>query len=185
MIVKRDCPKPTPNWVGSRTHFTETCDEQAPRRLTQVKTRLATEPDSDVTQTIQADGIKRDLKPAVHFVDTGYMDAANLMYSQHEVGLDWVGPLRPDTSWQPKDPDAFDIGQLDLNWEPRTAVCPSGQQSSRWLASRRSHGPPVIRGQFSATICRTCPVKARGTHGLRGGLTLRPQLEHAALQVAR
>jgi len=72
-----------------------------------------------------------------------------------------------------------------INWETQTAVCPAGQQSSRWLNSRSPHGAPVIRVQFSANICSACPVKARCTHGLRRGLTLRPQPEHEALQTAR
>lgn len=181
----RYCKKPNASWVGYRTHFTETCDEQEPRLITHVKTSVATEQDSEVTQSIQAELIQRDLKPEVHFVDTGYMDAANLVHSQHEFGIDLVGPMRPDTSWQTKDPDAFDILQFNLNWETRTAVCPAGQQSARWLNSRSPYGAPVIRVQFSANICSACPLKTRCTHGLKRGLTLRPQLEHEALQTAR
>jgi transposase len=105
-----------------------------------------------VTPSIQADLLKRGLKPDVHLVDTGYMDAPNLVPSQPEFGIDLLGPMRPDTSWQTKDPEAFDILQFDLNWETRTAVCPTGQQSSRWLDSRSPHGAAVIRIQFSAPI---------------------------------
>src|SRR5258707_7345543 len=112
------------------------------------------------------------------------MDAANLVHSQHEFGIDLLGPMRPDTSWQTKDPEAFDILQFDLNWETRTAVCRTGQQSARWVDSHSIYGAPVIRVQFSANICSACPVKARCTHGSKRGLTLRPQLEHEALQVA-
>ena len=51
----RYCTKPNASWVGYRTHFTETCDEQASRLITHVKTSVATEQDSEVTQSIQAD----------------------------------------------------------------------------------------------------------------------------------
>jgi transposase len=181
----RYCTKRNTNWVGYRTHFTETCDEHEPRLITHVKTTVATEQDSEVTQSIQADLVKRALKPEVHIVDTGYMDAANVVYSQREFGIDLLGPMRPDTSWQTKDPMAFDILQFDLNWETRTAICPTGQQSSRWINSRSTHGSPVIRIQFAANICSACPVKARCTHGSKRGLTLRPQFEYEALQAAR
>nr|MBA3874566.1 transposase [Anaerolineae bacterium] len=180
----RYCTKRNTNWVGYCTHFTETCDEHAPRLITHVKTTVATEQDSEVTQSIQADLVKRDLKPEVHIVDTGYMDAANLVYSQHEFGIDLLGPMRPHTSWQTKDPMAFDILQFNLDWDTQTAICPTGQQSSRWINSRSSHGAPVIRVQFAANICTACPVKARCTHGAKRGLTLRPQLEHEALHNA-
>lgn len=181
----RYCTKRTTNWVGYRTHFTETCDEHEPRLITHVKTTPATEQDSKVTQSIQADLVKRDLKPEVHIVDTGYIDAANCVHSQHEFNIDLLGPMRPDTSWQTKDPTAFDILQFNLDWETQTAVCPTGQRSTRWLDSRSQHGAPVIRVQFSANICSACPVKARCTHGLSRGLSLRPQPEFEALQVAR
>ena len=125
--------KPNASWVGYRTHFTETCDEHEPRLITHVKTSVATEQDSEVPHSIQADLVKRDLKPEVHFVDTGYMDAANFVHSQAEFGIDLFGPMRPDTSWQTKDPEAFAILQFNINWETRTAVCPAGQHSSRWL----------------------------------------------------
>ncbi len=41
----RYCTKPNASWVGYRTHFTETCDEQEPRLITHVKTSVATEQD--------------------------------------------------------------------------------------------------------------------------------------------
>ena len=181
----RYCTKRTTHWVGYRTHFTETCDEPEPRLITPVKTTVATEQDSEVTQSIQAELVKCDLKPAVHLVDSGYMDAANFVYSQHEFGIDLLGPMRPETSWQSKDPAAFDILQFNINWETQTAVCPTGQRSLRWLNSRRLQGAPVSRVQFAAQTCMACPVRERWTHGLRRGLTLRPQLEHEALQTAR
>lgn len=181
----RYCTKRTTNWVGYRTHFTETCDEHEPRLITHVKTTVATEQDSEVTHSIQADLVRRDLKPEGHLVDTGYMDAANFVHSRLEYGIDLLGPMRPDTSWQAKDPTAFDILQFTINWETQTAVCPAGQPSLRWLTSRSQRGAPVIRVQFAAKVCLTCPVRARCTHGTRRGLTLRPQLEYEALQSAR
>lgn len=64
-------------------------------------------------------------------------------------------------------------------------MCPTGQQSSRWVDSHSSHGAPVIRVQFSTNVCSVCPVRERCTHGVKRGLTLRPQPEHEALQTAR
>ena len=54
--------KPNASWVGYRTHFTETCDEHEPRLITHVKTSVATEQDSEVPHSIQADLVKRDFR---------------------------------------------------------------------------------------------------------------------------
>jgi transposase len=104
----RDCTKRTTGWVGDRTHWTETGDADHPRLITQVTTTVATEQDCEVTHRIPADRVAHDLQPAVHVVDAGYVNASPLAHSQMDFGIDLRGPSRPDTSWQAKDPEAFD-----------------------------------------------------------------------------
>jgi transposase len=181
----RYCTKRNTGWVGYRTHLTETCDEAYPRLITQVTTTVATEQDCEVTQSIQADLVARDLKPEVHLVDAGYVDAANLAHSQLDLQIDLLGPTRPDTSWQAKTPDAFDILQFNIDWEHKFVTCPAGQRRAVWVEGRSYEQTPVIRVNFPMNACMACPLQERCTRGLNRGLTLRSQPEHQALQAAR
>jgi transposase len=181
----RYCTKRNMSWVGYRTHLTETCEEDYPRLITQVTTTLATEQDCEVTQSIQADLVERDLKPEVHLVDAGYVDAANLVHSQENFGVDLLGPTRPNTSWQSKDPEAFDILQFTIDWENKTATCPAGQHNNVWAEGHSQDGASVIRVHFPMNTCMACPLQARCTRGVNRSLTLRPRHEQEALQLAR
>lgn len=181
----RYCTKRNMGWVGYRTHLTETCDAQHPRLITQVTTTVATDQDCEATARIQADLVARDLNPQVHLVDAGYVDADNLAHSQHDLGIDLLGPTRPDTSWQAKDPDAFDLMQFSIDWDHQHVTCPAGQRSAVWAEGRSQEGTTVIRVNFAMNVCMSCPLRTRCTHGLNRGLTLRPQPVHQALQAAR
>jgi len=97
-IEARYCTKRSTEWVGYRVHVTETCDPACPRLITQIKTTASTVQDCEMTTKIQQDLVEGDLKPDQHLVDAGYVDATNLAQSQHEFGIDLVGPTRPDTS---------------------------------------------------------------------------------------
>jgi transposase len=174
----RYCTKRQMGWVGYRTHLTETCDEDYPRLITQMTTTVATEQDCEVLQGIQADLVARDLKPDVHLVDAGYVDAANLAHSQHKFHIDLWGPTRPDTSWQGKTPDAFDILQFNIDWDHHIATCPAGQQSVVWAEGHSQAGTSVIRVNFPMNTCMTCPLHARCTRGVNRGVNDRLTLVH-------
>jgi len=153
--------------------------------MTQVMTPVATEQDCEVTQTIQADRVARDLKADSPLVDAGYVDAANLAHSQHAFSSDWLGPTRPDTRWQAKDPAAFDILQFSINSDHQTVTGPARQQSAVWAEGRSQEGTAPIRVNFPTNACMACPLQARCRPGVNRGLTLRPPLEHQALHAAR
>jgi transposase len=70
---------------------------------------------------------------------------------------------------------------------PRTATCPAGQRSVKWKASHDRHAQPVIYVAFARAACLACPVRAQCTRAPVNprSLTLRPQAQHEALQVAR
>jgi len=67
----RYCTKRQTEWTGYRTHLTETCDPDHPRLITQVETTAAPIQDCEMTRHIQADLVARDLRPDIHFVDSG------------------------------------------------------------------------------------------------------------------
>jgi transposase len=87
--------KRSTTWVGYKVHLTETCDAGAPHLITHVETTLA--PVGDIDRTA---AIHEALAPAAHFLDAGYVDAPLLLSSQAEHGIEMVGPVRPDASWQ-------------------------------------------------------------------------------------
>jgi hypothetical protein len=44
-------------------------------------------------------------------------------------GVDLVGPLPPDSGWQARDADAFDLTRFHIDWDARRVICPNGKTS--------------------------------------------------------
>jgi transposase len=181
----RYCTKRSKEWVGYRTHITETCDEEHPRLITHVQTSEATLQDCEIVDKIQSDLVANDLCPEIHLVDAGYVDAENLAHSQHEHGINLFGPSRPDTSWQAQSEDGLDIPQFAIDWEAQSVTCPANQRSVVWAEGFSQYGTPVIRVHFSPAACKVCELRPRCTRGIKRGLTFRLQAVHEALQHAR
>jgi transposase len=173
--------KRSTTWVGYKVHLTESCDADTPHLVTQVQSTIATGTDYDTLPPIQQDLARRDLLPAEHFVDGGYVDAEHLVTS-HERGIDLVGPASENQHWQ-----GFDLGHFALDWEAHRATCPQGQHSVKWKSSHSRHGQPVIYVEFARAACLACPCRAQCTRAAVNprSLTLRPQAQHEALQAAR
>ena len=74
--------KRTTHWIGYKVHFSETCDEDAPRLITQVTTTIAPIPDRQALPEAHAILEQRELLPEQHLVDAGYIDAEALVASQ-------------------------------------------------------------------------------------------------------
>ena len=119
-------------WTGYKAHLTESCDDDAPPLITHVETTAAGT--ADVTQTAlshQALDAKQ-LLPAEHLADMGFVDAALLVQSQPQYGVELVGPIRPYVSWQAHTPDAFTLPQFTVRGEQQQVTCPQGKVSSSW-----------------------------------------------------
>jgi transposase len=172
-------------WLGYKVHVTETCAAAELHLITQIETTPATDLDHDTTATIQDDLARHDRLPDQHVVDAGYVDADVLFHSQHDHGIDLIGPVQPDRSWQAKAGQGFDMIHFPVNWEQQHVTCPEGHLSSQWAAGHDAFGNPVIRVRFSDQTCRLCPVRVLCTRDSSRGLTLRPQPVHEALQAAR
>ncbi len=105
MIQKLDSGnKRSQTWTGYKVHVTETCDEDEIHLITHVETTLAGVTDSDLSAPIHEALAQRTLLPGEHFLDSGYVDADLLVRSQKELGIEVIGPVRPDsrgpgTSW--------------------------------------------------------------------------------------
>jgi transposase len=167
--------------------YPATCDDQGPHLVTHVETTLATTQDNEALDAIHQALEARDLLPSQHLVDAGDMSAELLAHSRTEYGIDLIGPLRPDVSWQAQDQQAFDVSPFQVAWQTQQVTCPAGHLSQSWPEQTGFRGQPVIAVRFSPKDCLPCPLRARCTRRqtLPRGLTLRPQTIFVPLQAAR
>jgi transposase len=178
--------KRSTEWTGYKVHLSETCDMHTPNLVTHVLTTPATMPDSQALPEIQQALLEKERAPATHLVDAGYVDADNLVTSQ-AANIDLLGPALADTSWQGRDPDAFDLSTFAIDWEAEVVTCPSGKKSRAWYPRRNDFGKPVFEVHFAQRDCLSCCQRARCTQSKKNPrlLKLYPKEKHLALQMAR
>jgi transposase len=178
-------------WIGYRTHLTETCDADAPIHLiTHIETVLAPTQDVEVCETIHADLEQQGLKPQEHFVDAAYISADLLAQAASQDGIALVGPVDKlvNVSWQAREQTGYDASQFQINWEAKQATCPQGHTSVQWNENIKDRtGNESIRIKFAAATCQTCPAYLLCTHSKSQGrsIQIRPREQYEALQQAR
>ncbi len=172
-------------WTGYKVHLTETCDDEFPSLIINVETTDATTTDYEMTTMVHRHLAERGRLPGEHLVDTGYMSATQLV-SSAEQGIDLVGPVAAEKSWQAQAKEGFDSTAFVIDWEARQARCPQGHLSQKWQMRAGPQGP-LLHFKFSRTACRACPVRAKCTQSatLPRALTIYPQPAFEALQAAR
>ncbi len=177
------------SWVGYKVHLTETCDDDSPHLITHVETTPAPVADDATVPLIHEALAERDLLPDVHIVDTGYVDAEELVSSRQQHGVDLFGPTREDDHWQAREGTGFAAEQFVVDWQHECATCPAGKISSSWTPVQDRRGKPVIKIKFAMQDCRPCPSREQCTRSQsaspRRVLTVRPQAQYQALQAAR
>lgn len=173
-------------WLGYKVHLTETCDAspEVPHLIVQVETTVANVQDVEVTATIQQELAQAELLPEEQIVDTGYVDADLLVSSQQDHGIQLVGPVLSDNSWQAKAGKGFEAAHFQIDWQAICATCPQGQQSARWTPLS---DPVRIEIVFARTTCATCPRRTDCTRSQTTGrvLHVRPQEAQEALLARR
>jgi len=186
-IEARNRTKRSLNWTGYTAHLTETCDEDSPNLIVNVETTPATKADIKVLGQIHTKLDDKGLLPGEHLVDTGYVDAEHLHTSQNEYGVDLFGPVPPNSTWQAKAGQGFDLPCFVIDWEAQTVICPQGRVSQSWHPSQGPNGNEVIKVQFGRADCRACDCRDLCTKSetTPRGLQFKPRLEYEALQVAR
>jgi transposase len=172
-------------WTGYKVHLTETCDDEFPSLIINVETTDATVTDYEMTPVVQRHLADRDHLPSEHLVDTGYMSAVHLVTSA-EQGIDLLGPVAPEKSWQVQAKAGFDSAAFVIDWEAQQARCPQGHLSQKWQV-RAGPQSPVLHFRFSRTDCGSCPVRTKCTRSatLPRALTIYPQAAFEALHAAR
>lgn len=174
-------------WTGYKVHLTETCDTDRPHLITQVHTTPAPAADVDQLPLIQADLAAHQRLPAEQMVDGAYVSSQHLQTSQHTYGIDLIGPVPANQSWQARAQQGYAAADFQLDWSAQLAHCPQGHASVHWTTSQERMGQPVVVIRFATATCQACPARAacvRAAHAPRV-LRLRPQAEHATLLAAR
>jgi transposase len=177
--------KRSQEWVGYKVHWTETCDADAPRLITDVLTTPAPVPDQVPLEEIQTRLAARDLLPAEQLVDAGYLDGHSLVTSEAR-GVQLIGPPPANTSWQARRGTGYGVDDFEIDWVAKTVRCPHGERSAPWRFTQK-RGQPVIQVQFPRKICAACPARLECTQAAKGGrlLSLLPEAEYKALRAAR
>ena len=81
-----------PAWVGAEAQLEETCDEDPPHLITDVRTTAATDPDVTATTAIQHRLIARGPAPGEHLMDAGCPSAANIA-APAAAGITLIAPV--------------------------------------------------------------------------------------------
>ena len=179
--------KRSQTWTGYKVHVTETCDDDEIHLITYVETTLAGVTDSDLSAPIHEALAQRRLLPGEHFLDSGYVDADLLVTSQDELGIEVVGPVRPDSSWQAQAAQGYDVAHFQVNWQAQRVICPQGCTNTCWTPHKDAWGNQVISVKFSRTDCRLCAARSLCTKAASAPrhLTLRTQADYQMLQRIR
>jgi transposase len=174
-------------WTGYKVHLTETCEEDAPYLITHIETTEAAVTDVTMTAPIHQALAVRQLTPATHIVDAGYVDAQLLVQSTHDFDIELLGPVRPDVSWQAQEAQTYDLRQFTIDWQGQRATCPQGKTSTAWIPHLDAWQNEVISIKFASQDCRQCAERPQCTKAKNTSrhITVRPEREHNALQAAR
>jgi transposase len=174
-------------WTGYKLHMTETCDRDQPGIIVNVETTAAPTTDYEMVDAIHTHLAKRDLLPATHLVDSGYVSAQHIINQATTYGVDLVGAVLPENSWQARSADGLGISHFTIDWERRKARCPEGHESRKWHEQPDQVGTPTVYIKFHPPTCRVCPLRARcvKSETLPRSLAIRSQAAFETLQTAR
>jgi transposase len=160
------------SWTGYKVHLSETCDEQLPRLITNVLTTVATTQDVSCTDDIQKSMQAKNLLPARHLVDTGYVDAQLVIESSRKYGIELFGPMRLNPSWQSRE-GGIDAAQFQIDWDKKQAQCPLGNQSVYWHEYQtKEYARPVVKIRFRNQDCLNCPSRTKCVRNKKAGRSL-------------
>lgn len=141
-------------WIGYKVHLTETCDDDLPLLITNVETRIATEPDHDATPLIHTHLTENGYAPHEHFVDQGYMSIDHVVSGQ-QAHIDLMGSIPDDNSWQAR-LHGYDSKTFTIDWQQQQATCPQGHISCSWSLASTPSQRPVVKIKFRHKHCVAC-----------------------------
>jgi transposase len=174
-------------WVGYKTHLSETCDPDEIHVITQVTTTLATEADIETLDTVHTNLADKNLLPKEHLLDGGYVDGDALTSAKKDLGIILISPIRELVSWQAKAGQGFDLAHFNIDWKNRSVTCPMGQTTTQWRERHTEGRKDAIQVRFSPPQCSACPSREQCTRAKSGArtITFLPEEQYLALQEAR
>jgi len=181
----RYATKRTTSWTGYKVHLSETCDDDLPRLITHVETAAGPAADGDATPAIHRALDDKGLLPALHIVDTGYLDADLLLASREDYGVELLGPTRRDQRWQARAKEGFGMAAFVIDWERQRATCPQGRESIQWKERVDVRGNDSIYIRFAKADCGPCPCRVQCTKADRRSIAIRPRAQYETLQERR
>jgi transposase len=143
-------------WTGYVVHLSETCQDDMVHLLTHVMTTVATVHEARCTAAIHQALAGKGLTPGEHLVEAAYVDAELLDRCREELGIDLVGPTRPDPSWPGKVEGGYTIDRFEVDWDKQWVRCPQGKLSSAWSPQTDQAGTPYISVMFRQADCAAC-----------------------------
>lgn len=174
-------------WTGYKVHLTETCDEETPHLLIHVETTAATTQDIEQTEPIHQALANKHLLPAEHALDAGYVDGPLLVSSAQQYGIELLGPVSGDSSWQGRAGQGFSVSDFAIDWEAHRVTCPQGHTSHKWKWAYNGHGGDRIHVEFGKQDCLACSCRAQCTSAASNPrqISFHPQAQHEAIQATR
>jgi transposase len=175
------------DWTGYKAHLTETCDRDTPHLIINVLTTPATVQDDTVLTPIHAQLEQKGLLPNTHLVDSGYTNVTTLHHSRHKYGVDLLGPVAADGSWQARTGEGFDHSHFAIDWEQKLVTCPAGKQSVSWLALHDTRVAADHLVRFARRDCEPCAFVSKCTRAKRPArqLTLERRELYTLMREAR
>jgi transposase len=166
--------------------LTETCDAEQPRLITHVATTIASTNDSTVTERIQDELASQGRVPEQQLVDGGYVSLDVLIHSDQK-GIELIGPIAKNQSWQANSDGAYDHTQFQIDWQTMQATCPAGKVSAVCSKGRTRAGDRNYHFHFDLRDCANCGARSRCTRAKKAGrqLCVLPQEKYERLQKAR
>jgi len=177
--------KNTTCWIGYKVHLTETCEQDLPHLITNVATTSGPIPDLEMRAPIHQSLKEKELLPATHVVDTGYLDTGLLATSRQDYGVDLLGPTRADYQWQARTKEGFTAASFQLDWQKQEAICPLGKHSVSWSPYTAPSGIETVKIKFSQKDCSTCPGRSKCTKAKRRTISVHKKEHYLTLQAAR
>lgn len=137
-------------WVGSKAHLTESCDDDLPHLVTDMYTSPATDPDVSATGAIRERLEGRGLAPGQWLLDAGYPSPEHLTSAAAE-GTAMIAPItsRPGRNAKTGLYTPYDF---TVNWEAGYATCPAGAVSRSMKPDKRG----LVTFAFSRRDCVPC-----------------------------
>jgi len=110
--------------------------------ITPGETTAAGISESELSAPIQDALAKKAFLPSEPFLAWGSVDADLMGKSHSDLGLEVIGPMRPDSRWQGKAEQGYDLTHFTVEWQAHQVVCPQGKLNTCWDASPGWLGDP-------------------------------------------